>query len=119
MTKFKCGTLHFMAPEILNGEEHDFSIDIWSLGVMIYFLCRNIYPFGISPKDTKEIIKEKIIDKKKPSFCKNFPRPLGNLLIKMLEIDPKKRITAEKALKNSYFYKINVDSFQNEKSCSF
>lgn len=30
-----CGTPNFIAPEILNNEEYDFQVDVWSLGVVM------------------------------------------------------------------------------------
>lgn len=31
-----CGTLDYLAPEIVLGESHDSSIDIWQIGVLAY-----------------------------------------------------------------------------------
>lgn len=41
------GTLHYMSPETLSDEvtETDTPIDIWSLGVIMYVLLFNAYPF--------------------------------------------------------------------------
>lgn len=30
------GTPHYMAPEVVQGKEHSFSLDYWSLGVITY-----------------------------------------------------------------------------------
>lgn len=57
--KKKTGTYGFMAPEMLNDDGYDFSIDIWCLGVMIYEMMTNDFLF--EDKD-KEILKEKIIN---------------------------------------------------------
>ena len=34
-TKTNCGSAHFMAPEMKNGEKYDEKVDIWSLGVAL------------------------------------------------------------------------------------
>ena len=35
-----CGTLDYLAPEMLEkGHYHDYRVDIWSIGVLIYELC--------------------------------------------------------------------------------
>ena len=39
------GTPLTMAPEILNGDNYNFKSDIWSLGIIIYFMLFNEYPF--------------------------------------------------------------------------
>lgn len=37
-----CGTLDYLAPEMIEGQEHDYCVDIWSLGVLCYeFLFGN------------------------------------------------------------------------------
>ena len=39
------GTKKYMAPEILRKESYSFSVDIWSIGVCIYILLYNEFPF--------------------------------------------------------------------------
>lgn len=37
-----CGTLDYLPPEMIEGKEHDHTVDLWSLGVLMYeFLCGN------------------------------------------------------------------------------
>ena len=40
-----CGTSYIMAPEIIEGKEYDYKCDLWSIGVMIYQMCFNEYPY--------------------------------------------------------------------------
>jgi serine/threonine protein kinase len=39
------GSPLFIAPEIINKERYGSKCDVWSLGVITYFLCSNTYPF--------------------------------------------------------------------------
>ena len=39
------GTIHHMAPEVFAKTGYDASADIWSLGVVIYFMCSFDFPF--------------------------------------------------------------------------
>lgn len=40
-----CGTYEYMSPEMLNKEPHDSSVDIWSLGILLYELINGSPPF--------------------------------------------------------------------------
>lgn len=40
-----CGTVDFMAPEIIEGTKYDKSCDMWSIGVIAYFLLCGMPPF--------------------------------------------------------------------------
>ena len=52
-----CGTLRYMAPEIIGDEEYDNKVDVWSIGIITYQLLRGMCPFTSS--DEKEL-EEKI-----------------------------------------------------------
>lgn len=40
-----CGTLNYMAPEIVNGLPYDSKVDIWSFGVVCYAALVGKFPF--------------------------------------------------------------------------
>ena len=46
-----CGTPLTMAPEVLKREEYNEKCDMWSLGVITYFLLYNKYPFFPTKSD--------------------------------------------------------------------
>ena len=49
----KVGTLNFMAPEILFNDHNKNSCDLWSIGIIIYYLYYNKVPF-----DEKDIFQK-------------------------------------------------------------
>lgn len=40
-----CGTLDYLAPEMVQGMPHDDSIDVWGLGVLAFELATGHPPF--------------------------------------------------------------------------
>ncbi|XP_073419650.1 rhodopsin kinase GRK1 [Dendrobates tinctorius] len=91
-TKGYAGTPGFMAPELLNGEEYDYSVDYFSLGVTLYEMVAARGPFRsrgekVENKDLKNrILNDPVTYTEKHSKdCKSFCEAL-------LEKDPKKRL---------------------------
>ena len=54
------GTPHYLAPEIILGEDYSYSVDYWSIGITIYEIFYGHYPFGNLAKSPKDIYDEVI-----------------------------------------------------------
>lgn len=40
-----CGTLEYMAPEMINHGSHTHQLDVWALGILLYELVHGNAPF--------------------------------------------------------------------------
>ena len=43
--KTLCGTLDYLPPEMVEGADHDATVDVWSLGVLCYEFLFGVPPF--------------------------------------------------------------------------
>ena len=86
--KIKAWNKHFLAPEIIEKQKINEKVDIWSFGILIYYIIYNKYPFNGKNK----ILLYKSIIKNKIKFWLNIKPSLKDLIKKMLEIDVNKRI---------------------------
>ena len=84
-----CGTLSYIAPEMITKENYSFEVDWWSLGVISYQLFFDKLPFN--GNNQKELF-ESIINHKLeiPEECDN--PLLSSFLNNLLEKDPSKRL---------------------------
>eukprot|EP00596_Hydrurales_sp_CCMP1899_P002382 CAMPEP_0119035232 /NCGR_PEP_ID=MMETSP1177-20130426/2169_1 /TAXON_ID=2985 /ORGANISM="Ochromonas sp, Strain CCMP1899" /LENGTH=264 /DNA_ID=CAMNT_0006993215 /DNA_START=721 /DNA_END=1515 /DNA_ORIENTATION=+ len=97
------GTRGYLAPEMLQRQSYDKSIDIWALGVIVFVLLCGCLPFD---DDSSRIANESAARKK---FTLRFPRwastlsvSAKDLLHNLLDVNPKTRFTAEQALNHPW-----------------
>merc|ERR1719323_2716951 len=85
-----CGTLTYLAPEVLKREPYQKSVDCWSIGVIMYILCCGYSPFdGESDKEViKSIINDDVVLVSKDWKHVSFEGQ--KLVLKLLSKDPEK-----------------------------
>jgi len=100
--KTSCGSPGYVAPEVLTQEAYDNSIDMWSVGVIIYILLCGYPPFYA---DNAPGLFKKIMDVKydfdDPSW-ENVSQEAKDLIGKLLVKEPKGRLTAKQCLEEPW-----------------
>ena len=86
-----CGTVEYMAPEILKSKGYGFSIDIWSLGILLYELIHAFSPFAGNNLNFNNTIEKNIMSKE-ITFKKEISDECKDLIMKLLMKDANKRI---------------------------
>eukprot|EP00995_Heteronema_vittatum_P008071 NODE_323_length_1483_cov_288.808229_g234_i0.p1 GENE.NODE_323_length_1483_cov_288.808229_g234_i0~~NODE_323_length_1483_cov_288.808229_g234_i0.p1 ORF type:complete len:341 (-),score=110.17 NODE_323_length_1483_cov_288.808229_g234_i0:387-1409(-) len=84
-----CGTLDYLPPEMVGGEDYTTSADIWCLGVLCYEFLVGHPPFESENNDTTY----RKIYGVQYSFPSSFPPLAKDLVQGMLQKDEKKRLT--------------------------
>ena len=99
-----CGTYIYMAPEEIERKSYYISVDIWSIGIIMYMLLNDCkHPFYNSKKqETKEEYINKIKNKNSLIFINKISYMAKHLLKKLLEPNPTCRYTAANALKHPW-----------------
>jgi calcium-dependent protein kinase len=98
------GTSFYIAPEVLKNGYNE-KCDLWSCGVILYILLCGSPPFY--GKNEKEIFK-KILDGNftfRHKIWNKISTEAKNLVLKLLQVNPTKRISAQEALEDVWFQK--------------
>ncbi|KAJ0770513.1 putative protein kinase AGC-RSK-2 family [Helianthus annuus] len=92
------GTEEYIAPEMLTGTGHDFSVDWWCLGIVLHEMLYGKTPFkGFNRKETFRRIMTY-----SPELV-GEPTPLRDLIRKLLVKDPKRRISTVEIKGHDFF----------------
>jgi serine/threonine protein kinase len=104
--KVQAGSLKYMAPELLKGNtESSEAIDVWSLGIILHGLVLGFLPFRSHSKDE---LRKMIIEKEIKLNRKDLPKisqSCKEIITRMLEKDPLKRITVREVMLHDWISK--------------
>ncbi|KAI5969280.1 hypothetical protein CANMA_001727 [Candida margitis] len=117
------GTIQYMAPEVIMGEEYDYGVDWWSLGCVAFDLLTGAPPFtGSDPDKVLKKIKNSKKTLKFPFYLSNDAK---DFLRKMLQVSPDKRFNVddewEKYKKHNFFRHIDwnlLEKLDSEESAA-
>ena len=110
-----CGTPYYIAPEVLEKNGYNNTVDWWSLGCLMYEMLngRPLFNFNNNRLSLAEYKKQIVLPN-------NFSKDAKDLIIKLLDLDPNKRLGAgkhgfENLKKHKYFKDINWEDLENKK----
>ena len=96
------GTLSYVAPEVLLQKPYDKSVDLWSLGIIIYLLLSGTLPFD--DDDDREIARQTIHDEVDFSYhvWNTVPEEAKQLIRGLLEKDAANRMKLQDVLQHPW-----------------
>ena len=91
LLKSQCGTRMYVAPEILSGHEYDGeAIDVWSMGIVLYVMLTGDVPWNEATVRSPDYMRfQSNLDFDNLTISSDA----HDLLLSMLQPDPKKRIS--------------------------
>ena len=110
------GTILYTAPEMFKNIKYNEKIDLWSLGITLYFLYFGVSPYGYNVN--LNLIKHSLYSKKFIYLFSNIPN-LDILFKKLMEINPSERISHEELfdyVSNDDFMNANIIYLNNQES---
>jgi len=91
----KVGTPLYFAPELVKGKSYDYKIDIWALGVIMYYLTVLKPPFS---GDTIPELNERILNSTPKQLPKYYTSRYKALIYSLLSKNPKDRPSWDQVL---------------------
>ena len=104
----KKGSPYWMSPQIASNLKYDFKTDIWSLGITCIELLEGEPPFSqLKPSNVMEKISKEPPNISEMIDLNEHTTQFKSFIEHCLEVDPKKRFTAEELLQHEFIKKFS------------
>jgi serine/threonine protein kinase len=101
--KMACGTLSYVAPEVLGSRGYGKKADLWSVGVIVHLLARGRLPFdGTTPDEIVHAVRFGRLELEADERWARRSPALRAFVRGLLRKDPSERLTAEAALDSAW-----------------
>jgi len=113
-----CGTAEYLAPEMILGNGHDWSVDVWAAGALFFELAVSATPFIEHHGEEDPIIMKRIIQSKNSAFIPPYQlarrKFLSNLVLACLKFDANERFAADQLLTHDSFSDIDFNMMESQ-----
>jgi len=109
-----CGTWDYLSPEMVQSEPHDFTVDVWALGVLLFEMITGRPPFA-SSSQVKALARITGVDFQIPESVSSAA---ANLIRNLLVRDRSARMSLPEALRHPWVRRHVMASFR-EAEASF
>lgn len=106
-----CGTGPYLAPEILKQVPYGKEVDLWALGVVVFYMLAGRLPFD----QTNQKLLFHAIKNHDYKMVAELSAEAKHLISSLMEPDPQKRLTAEEVLTHPYVLNQPLSNFTERK----
>ncbi|CAD8076410.1 unnamed protein product [Paramecium sonneborni] len=96
----RCGTPGYVAPELLQDQQYDYKVDMYSIGIIMIILLTGKEPFQ---GDYHQKVQQNYFGIIELSNIKNITDIGKDFLRRILQVNPQKRLNANQALYHYWF----------------
>ncbi|KAI8823385.1 putative calmodulin-dependent protein kinase type 1 [Fimicolochytrium jonesii] len=107
-----CGTPGYMAPEVIQKKGHGKAVDLWSIGVLAYFLLSGYTPFDYGASSQADEL-DNILHGRftyAPPYWSHVSDIAKDFISKLLIVDPHQRMTIHQALAHPWLRMYNASN---------
>ena len=113
-----CGTPHYMDPDLARKQPYNGqAADVWACGIILYIIMVGKLPFFAEFE--ADLFRKIQSGKITPVPAEIGDNKVRSLFKQIFEVDPNKRITAEKILQHSWLASQNQDSTHHQESTEY
>lgn len=103
----KCGTMIYMAPEVMQNKKYDHLVDSFSAGIVLYLLASGGQHPVYYNNMTSEQYQQSLLNKEKYKFVPEMPLLARNLFLKLCKHQAFFRYETYKALKHPWITRMS------------
>lgn len=114
------GTPEYMAPEVLERTGHDFGVDWWAIGVLMYEMLIGVTPFFNKNKNMlhMKIKNAKVVFPDRAKYKIDYSDGIVDVIRALLQRDKKKRLGAQngfvEVLSHPYFIDVDLKAIESK-----
>ncbi|KNC78878.1 CAMK/CAMKL/BRSK protein kinase, partial [Sphaeroforma arctica JP610] len=105
-----CGTIYYVAPELVHAPYLPRPLDVWALGVVLFNMATGMFPFIPNTTDLEAFLGA--VAQQKLNFPESLEYDARVIITCMMTVDVEKRITVRDVLKYEWFENEKIE-FQN------